>query len=302
MRKRLYLFILICWLTGVFIVLWYPSFPVSTAIKKITFYDKAAHIVFFGVATYLFLAIGIRWKKFRFFWIALLSFSIVTVINIFSEFVQGYIPGRTPEFLDFLAGIIGTVCAIPLAYMLHHSPKQKLLLHVCCAPCATAVREILDSGYRLEFYFFNPNIHPEKEYKKRLAEVKKLASTFGVKLHVGKYDYAGWKKAIAGYEDEPEGGSRCEFCFRYRLHGTAGKAAQKNLPLFTTTLSVSPHKNTARINTIGERIGHWRGIEFLTKDFKKNSGFQRSLILSKEFGFYRQKYCGCEYSVRANKT
>jgi predicted adenine nucleotide alpha hydrolase (AANH) superfamily ATPase/VanZ family protein len=296
MRKRLYLFILICWLAGVFVLLWYPRIPVPHDITKITFYDKYAHLVFFGVTMYLFLAIGIRWKKFRFFWTALFSFSIVTIINILGEFVQGYIPGRTPDFFDFFAGTIGVICAIPLTYMIFHAPKKKLMLHVCCAPCTTAVREALDAGYKLEFYFFNPNIHPESEYKKRLAEVKKLARTFGIKLHVGKYDYAAWKKAISGYEDELEGGSRCEFCFRYRLHETANKAEDRKIPLFTTTLSVSPHKNTLRINAIGERISRWRGIGFLSEDFKKNNGFQRSLVLSSKFGFYRQKYCGCEFS------
>jgi len=297
MKKRLYLFILICWLTGVFILLWFPSAYVPQTFSQITFYDKVAHLVFFGVMTYLFLAIGIRFQKFNFFWVALFSFSLVTVINILGEYVQGYIPGRVPSFLDFAAGLIGTVCAIPITYMIYHSPKQKLLLHICCAPCATAVREILDSGYKLEFYFFNPNIYPEKEYRKRLAEVKKLAKTFGIKLHLGKYNYEAWKKIITGHEEDFEGGRRCEFCFQHRLREAADKALAEKFSFFATTLSVSPHKDSWQINSIGERIGRRQGIKFLNEDFKQNNGWQRSLILSKKLGFYRQKYCGCEFSA-----
>jgi epoxyqueuosine reductase len=302
MRKRLYLFILVCWMAGVFALLWYPSVYVPETVKKITFYDKAAHIVFFGVMTYLFLAIGIRWRKFKFFWTALFSFTIVTALNIIGEYGQGFVPGRDPSYLDFFAGLTGTLAAIPIAYMLHHSPKKKLLLHVCCAPCATAVREILETGYKLEFFFYNPNIYPQEEYAKRLGEVKKLAKIYGIKLKIGKYDYEAWKKDISGYEDQAEGGKRCEFCIRHRLKEAALSAGKKKIPLFTTTLTISPHKNSLMINRIGDKIGEISGLEFLNKDFKENGGWQRSLIISRELGFYRQKYCGCEFSERARKV
>jgi epoxyqueuosine reductase len=302
MRKRLYLFILICWMAGVFIMLWYPTVYIPETVKKITFYDKAAHIVFFGVMMYLFLAIGIRWKKFSFFWTAIFSFTIVTLINITGEYVQGFIPGRDPSYLDFLAGLIGTVVMIPLTFMLHHYPKKKILLHVCCAPCTTAVREILETGYELEFYFYNPNIHPEAEYQKRLAEVKKLAALYNIKLKVGNYNYATWRKDIAGYENNVEGGNRCEFCIRHRLKETAIEANRRKTNLFATTLTISPHKNSSMINRIGDKISALSGIAFLAKDFKEDNGWQRSLILTRNLGFYRQKYCGCEFSERAREV
>jgi len=125
-----------------------------------------------------------------------------------------------------------------------------------------------------------------------------LARTFGLKLILGDYDYNIWKRAIAGYENTPEGGTRCDFCFRHRLHETAKIARKLKFNLFATSLTVSPHKNSLKINTIGERIGRWQGIKFLDEDFKNNNGWPRSLFLSKKFGFYRQKYCGCEYSSR----
>jgi epoxyqueuosine reductase len=301
MKKYLLPFILFCWIASVLYLLWYPMISVPREISRITFYDKAAHLVFFGVMTYLFLATGLAWKKFKFKQLAFFTFTTVVLINLLGEFVQAYIPGRTPSYLDFLAGLFGILIAIPITYMLHHSPRQKLLLHVCCAPCASAVTEILSAGYKLEMYFFNPNIHPASEYNKRLKEVKKLANFFGVKLRIGKYDYDNWRKIIKGHEESPEGGSRCELCFAYRLKAAAELSGQKNIPLYATTLTISPHKNSYLINTIGSAIARLTGQAFLAEDFKENGGWQQSLILSKKFGFYRQKYCGCEFSIRKTK-
>ncbi|HTX86698.1 MAG TPA: epoxyqueuosine reductase QueH [Candidatus Nanoarchaeia archaeon] len=297
MRKRLYLFILICWLAGVLTLLWYPMLGVPRMISRITWYDKAAHLVFFGVMMYLFLAIGIAWQKFKFRSVALFSFFVVTLIDLLGEYVQSFIPGRIPSYLDFLAGLIGILAAIPLAYMIHHSPRKKILLHVCCAPCASAVAEILDRGHKLELYFFNPNIHPRSEYDKRLAEVKKLAGYFGVKLRIGEYNREAWLDAVGGREADPEGGRRCEICFQHRLQATADLASRKNIGLFGTSLTISPHKNSYQVNRVGSNIADLTGVNFLAEDFKENNGWQRSLVLSKKFGFYRQKYCGCEFSA-----
>jgi predicted adenine nucleotide alpha hydrolase (AANH) superfamily ATPase len=301
MKKYLIIFILICWISGVLALLWFPTVPVPHAVSRFTFYDKAAHLVFFGVMTYLLIAAGIAWDKFKFRSLAVFSFTAVSLINLLGEYVQGYIPGRDPSYLDFLAGLIGVMLAIPLAYMLHYPPRQKILLHVCCAPCAVAVAEILAAGYKLELYFFNPNIHPEKEYKKRLAEVEKLARSFGVKLIIGKYDHTGWREAIQCHEESCEGGSRCELCFAHRLQSVADLSSRRNIPLYGTTLTISPHKNSYLVNKIGSVIAAATGQKFLTRDFKENNGWQRSLILSKKFGFYRQKYCGCEFSARNMK-
>jgi len=175
--------------------------------------------------------------------------------------------------------------------------KQKIILHVCCAPCATAVREILDNGYEIEFFFSNSNIYPREEYDKRLAEVQKLADKFKINLIIGDYDHDDWKKAIIGKENLPENSARCEICFKKRLEETAKLAKNKKENLFTTTLTISPHKNYNLINKIGLDIAKIFNVNFLDKDFKKNNGYQRSLELSKEFNLYRQNYCGCEYSI-----
>jgi Uncharacterized protein conserved in bacteria len=298
MKKFLWIFILTCWLTAVLSLLWYPTVYVPHAVSRITFYDKYAHLVFFGVMYFLVVSVGRTWEKFKFRHLAIFAFTAVTLINIIGEFVQGYIPGRDPSYLDFLAGLIGTLIAIPFTYMLYHSPREKLFLHICCAPCASAVAEVLEAGYKLEFYFFNPNIHPESEYKKRLAEVKKLARHFGVRLKIGDYDHEAWLDAMRGHEESPEGGSRCELCFAHRLRSTAEHASRKNITFFGTTLTISPHKNSYQVNKTGIEIAGELGQGFLAQDFKEENGWQRSLLLSKKHGFYRQKYCGCEYSMR----
>jgi epoxyqueuosine reductase len=302
MKKSLILFILICWTAAVLALLWYPMLNIPRSVSGITYYDKIAHLVFFGVMTFLIIAFLKDWNGWKFRRIAFISVVIAFVIAVLGEYVQSYIPGRTPSYLDLFAGLIGSLLAVPLAYMLYHSPRPKLLLHVCCAPCASAVTEILATGYRLELFFFNPNIDPISEYEKRLEEVKRLADQFGVKLRIGDYNHQDWLAAIAGHEGQPEGGSRCELCFQYRLRRAAELASQRNIPVFATTLTISPHKNSYQVNRAGLAIAAILGQNFLSEDFKENNGWQRSLVLSKKLGFYRQKYCGCEFSRPAIKT
>jgi epoxyqueuosine reductase len=301
-KRDLLIFILLCWMAAVLALLWFPSVYVPHAVNRLTFYDKAAHLAFFGVMAYLFIAVGLTWDRLKFRHVAVFSFSVVTAINIIGEYVQGFIPGRDPSYLDFFTGLLGAILAIPIAYMLNHSPRKKILLHVCCAPCATAVTEILDAGYKLELFFFNPNIHPRSEYQKRLDEVKKLAAALGVKLRIGKYNHDDWLSAIKGHEESPEGGSRCELCFAHRLQEAADLSSRHNIPLYGTTLTISPHKNSYLVNKTGLTVSEATGQPFLAEDFKENNGWLRSLILSKKFGFYRQKYCGCEFSERAMKV
>lgn len=298
MRKRLYIFILICWLAGSFTLLLTPLPPPPEAIRKITYYDKAAHLVFFGVITYLLIATGLRLNRFKFKYLALCAILISVFLAWLAEYLQEFIPGREPSKLDFLAGFLGMMLACLISYILHHSPKKKLLLHVCCAPCATAVREILANGYKIEFFFYNPNIYPAEEYQKRFNEVKKLAKRFNTKVKEGAYIYDNWKESMAGYENEPEGGLRCELCFRKRLQEAARVAKKNKYQSFATTLSISPHKKTIIVNRVGERLGRLSGVLFLNHDFKDRGGFERSIELSEEFGLYRQKYCGCEFSIR----
>lgn len=175
---------------------------------------------------------------------------------------------------------------------------KKLLLHTCCAPCITVPIERLKSDFEITGFFYNPNIHPKKEYTKRLDEITKWTQQIGIPLIVSKYESGRWLDLVKGLEDEPEGGKRCEVCFRTRLEQTAEYAQKKGFDYFTTTLSISPHKNATMINLIGKEIGEKFGVQFFKANFKKKDGFKQSIDLSKKYEFYRQHYCGCIYSLR----
>ena len=176
-----------------------------------------------------------------------------------------------------------------------------LLLHACCAPCASYALECLSPGYAITVLFFNPNIQPEEEYDKRAGEFSKLLSMGvypnSVDLLVPGYDDAGFEAAAASFRDEPEGGKRCRECFTLRLAETAARAAAGRYDFFATTLTVSPHKNAAVINEIGGIMAAKHAVEYLSSDFKKRDGYKRSIELSRMYGLYRQSYCGCRYSL-----
>ncbi len=172
---------------------------------------------------------------------------------------------------------------------------KKLLLHVCCAPCATAVIEKLIDYYDLTLLFYNPNILPLAEYNRRLEEVKKLAEKLGVPLIEGDHVPGLWFEAVEGHEKDLEGGERCEICYRFRLKEAFRVMKEKEFDLFATTLTISPHMNAEKINEIGREISPDR---YLESDFKKEGGFERSVQLSKWFHLYRQNYCGCLYSLK----
>ncbi|MBN2415738.1 epoxyqueuosine reductase QueH [bacterium] len=173
-----------------------------------------------------------------------------------------------------------------------------LLLQACCAPCTTHPYRLLSERYRVTVYFYNPNIHPAAEYEKRLRELERFAGRRRFPLITGPYDAGRWFELTRGLEEEPEGGRRCPICYRMRLEETARLAAERGFDLFTTALSVSPHKNAAAINRIGREIAVESGVPFLEADFKKKEGFKISCGISREEGFYRQHYCGCRYSIR----
>lgn len=176
--------------------------------------------------------------------------------------------------------------------------KQKLLLHICCIGCGAHISELLKNDYDLILYFFNPNIFPESEYEKRLEETKRIAKNFNLELIEGEYNHKKWLEAVKGLEKEKEGGARCAVCYKYRLEKAARLAKKEKCEFFATTLSISPHKDSAVINKVGREIADKYEIRFLEKDFKENDGFRKSCNLSKGLSLYRQNYCGCEFSVR----
>ncbi len=174
---------------------------------------------------------------------------------------------------------------------------KKVLLHICCAPDATyPFLYLRGRHYRVTGFFYNPNIHPLSEYEKRLKEIVRFSRVVDMDLEVGKYDKDSWIKRIKGTENEPEGGKRCYICYKMRLEETARVAKENGFDYFTTTLSISPHKNIKWIFDIGEQIGNKYGVKFLKANFKKRNGFKSSIVLSKYYKMYRQNYCGCVFS------
>ncbi len=172
---------------------------------------------------------------------------------------------------------------------------MKILLHICCGICASSVVEkLMSEGHVVTGYFYNANIHPSDEHKKRLDAAKKVAEEWNIDLIEGPYDRERWFELVKGYQNDPEGGRRCEICFRMRLESTFDEMKNGMFDAFATTLSVSPHKDVTAVNSVGREIG---GEKFILADFKKNGGFQRANELSKEWSLYRQYYCGCIYSL-----
>ena len=176
--------------------------------------------------------------------------------------------------------------------------KPKLLLHSCCGPCSSAVLERLCEHFQVTLLYYNPNIEPEAEYLHRLSEQKRLLDLTGsAALMECGYDHEAFEAFAPAMAEEPEGGKRCLACFALRLNETARRAKEGGFEYFTTTLSVSPHKNAEAINRIGQEAGEKAGVKYLFADFKKQNGYLRSLELSRQYGLYRQNYCGCRYSV-----
>ena len=174
---------------------------------------------------------------------------------------------------------------------------EKLLLHSCCAPCSSGVLDDLRKEYDITVFFYNPNIYPAEEYDKRANEQQKYLTQIGISYIICDYVPEEYVKEIKGLESEPEGGKRCEKCFRLRLKATAEYAKKHNYDLFTTTLSVSPHKKFELINQIGRELSEEIGVPFLEANFKKNDGYLKSINNSKLYNIYRQNYCGCKYSM-----
>lgn len=189
-----------------------------------------------------------------------------------------------------------------LKFLENLDTKPKLLLHVCCGPCSTSVLELLNKYFNVDIYFYNPNIYPEKEYLLRKENSKKVASLLENKFIEEIYEPFLYEETINGLENEKEGGNRCYKCIFLRMEKAAFFAKENNYDFFTTTLSVSPHKNSKMINEIGYILEKKYNISYLYSDFKKKDGFKRSIELSKEFNIYRQDYCGCKYSINFNKN
>lgn len=177
--------------------------------------------------------------------------------------------------------------------------RPTLLLHACCAPCSSAVLELLHQYFSLTVLYYNPNIAPPAEYHRREEELERFlrdAAYLDIPLVELPYHPEEFYQAVKGLEQEPEQGARCTVCYRLRLEQAAQYAAQHGFDWYTTTLSISPLKDPVRINQIGAELGERWGVPFLPSEFRKRDGYKRSLVLSAQYGLYRQDYCGCIFS------
>ena len=181
-----------------------------------------------------------------------------------------------------------------------------LLLHSCCAPCSSYVLEYLSQYFYITVFYYNPNIYPDTEYEKRVLEqqqlIGKIQAKYPISFLAGAYEKSLFYDTVRGMEKEKEGGKRCFCCYEMRLREAAKEAKKGNFDYFTTTLSISPMKNAAKLNEIGEQIGKEEGVSYLLSDFKKKNGYKRSVELSELFGLYRQDYCGCIFSKQEREA
>ncbi len=180
--------------------------------------------------------------------------------------------------------------------------KPSLLLHACCAPCSSYCIEYLNEHFEITLFFYNPNIYPAEEYSYRASELRRLVREMELDIPVleAENDTKSFYKLAKGREDVREGGVRCFDCYRLRLEKTAALAKEKSFDYFTTTLSISPLKSSAKLREIGLELEEKYGVKNLPSDFKKKEGYKRSIELSKKYNLYRQNYCGCEYSRKSN--
>lgn len=190
-----------------------------------------------------------------------------------------------------------------LKRMKEEGERKRLLLHACCAPCSSYCLEYLREAFALTVFFYNPNLTEQEEYRRRVEEEKRLIALMNgqegssqIEILEGRYEPERFLEAAKGLETCKEGGERCVRCFALRLGETARVAAEDGFDFFTTSLTISPLKNSALLNRIGAQEGERYGVRFLPSDFKKNNGYLRSTQLSRLYDLYRQNYCGCIYS------
>ncbi len=191
-----------------------------------------------------------------------------------------------------------------IANLQNKGQAPSLLLHSCCAPCSSYVLEYLAQYFEITVFYYNPNIYPPSEYKKRVKEqqdfIKEIPAIHSIRFLEGSYNTSLFYDSVKGFEQEKEGGKRCFICYELRMREAAQIAKEKGFDYFTTTLSISPLKNAEKLNEIGCKLEEEYKVKHLSSDFKKKNGYKRSVELSKEYNLYRQDYCGCLFSMRSN--
>lgn len=193
------------------------------------------------------------------------------------------------------------ICDDILEEIKRKGERPSLFLHVCCAPCSSYVIECLEEFFDITLFFYNPNIAPEEEHMFRLNELRRYVKKRyhdSIKIVAAEYEHGEFLDAVSGFENFPEGSERCFRCYFQRLERTAAEAEKRGFEWFCTTLSVSPYKNSQKICEIGKALESKFDVRYLVSDFKKRGGYLRSIELSKEYGLYRQNYCGCPFSKK----
>jgi len=302
------IFIAFAWFLLVFQLVTLPMLNYPEAIEKITYGDKLVHFLLFGLLFYFiaeaakgkdFFKAPLRQASWRWAVYPALFFSVF--FSFFTEYLQIYIPGRTSSLLDTAAGVTGIVFFVWLFWKINAPKKPKLLLHICCVGCGAFISGELVREYAVTLFFSNSNIFPKEEHDKRLDEAKRIAKKLKLKLIIRPYRHKAWLKKVKGLEKEKERGKRCLVCYKARLEETAREAKKQGFEYFTSTLTISPHKDAGVIMSIGAKLEKKHKVKYLARDFKENDGFSKSCVLSKELKLYRQNYCGCEFSVRPNR-
>lgn len=177
--------------------------------------------------------------------------------------------------------------------------KPKLLLHTCCAPCSGYLVTELSKDFVVTVYYDNSNIAPKEEYQKRKTEAEKFYQTIGVEFIEAEYDHKNWLDKVRGLEHEPERGKRCILCYYLRLKNTAEYAKKHGYEFFSSTLSISPHKDAKALSNLGQALAKKIGVGFIDENWKKQERFKKAMSFSHEHDFYHQDYCGCEFSHNA---
>lgn len=224
----------------------------------------------------------------------LLFYTLALLFGLSGLFLQS-----RGKFLALIALVaIMFIVVIIFWFLDRKNKKPSLLLHVCCAPCASYIsRDILSPSYSITWYFCNPNLNSLEEYNKRLEAIKFVADKFNIPLIIEPYEHGVWLEKVKGRESDPEKGERCRICYRDRLDKTVALARKKKFLYFSTSLLVSPYKDTEAIKKISLFLAEENNIKFLNLDFQADNGYRKSQELAKELGIYRQKFCGCEFSL-----
>ncbi len=299
MKKYFKIALIFIWGFVIFKLLTFPTVEYDR--DAISFYDKIAHFLIFGILSYLIISIFISERITSARNSVILAILMTSVYSAFCEYVQYFVPGRYPSVADFIFGFLGSVLAYVYYHMQSNNPRQRLLLHICCIGCGVYIAKELKNIYKIKLFFYNPNIFPKEEYDKRLEEISRVAKGFGLPVIIGEYKHEYWRGLVRGRENDPEKGDRCLICYKERLEEVAKMAKKMKFDKFGTTLTISPHKDASIINNIGLDLSKKYRVSFLDEDFKKNNGFKKSCEISKELNLYRQNYCGCEFSMRRTK-